>query len=96
MTLSEHAQKLLAKIQRKNKTGPVVIDDLIEFMSFADSDRLIADIQELRTAGLITVESIKHKGRFGTELILTDGHIQHGIVKAKLYSSKLITKNKRK
>jgi predicted transcriptional regulator len=94
MTLSEHAQKLLAKIQRKNKTGPVVIDDLIEFMSFADSDRLIADIQELRKAGLITVESIKHKGRFGTELILTDGHVQHGIVQAKL--SKMIVKVKRK
>lgn len=92
--MTPEAQKLLLKIQKKNKVGPVVIDDLIEFMSFEESNRLIDNIQELRKEGKITVESIKHKGRFGTELILTEGHVQHGIVKAKL--SKMIVRVKRK
>lgn len=92
--MTPDAQKLLLKIQKKNKTGPVVIDDLIEYMTFEESNRIIDNIQELRKEGRITIESIKHKGRFGTELILTEGHVQHDIVQAKL--SKMIVKVKRK
>ena len=95
MTLSHYAQRLLARIQKKNKSGPVVIDDLIDYLSFEDSDQMISAIKELRENGLISDRSIKHKGRFGTELVLTDGYIQHGTVKAKLLNPKLIAKSKK-
>lgn len=95
MTLSHYAQRLLARIQKKNKSGPVVIDDLIDYLSFEESDQLIAAIKELRENGLIVDRSIKHKGRFGTELVLTEGYIQHGTVKAPLLNPKLIAKSKK-
>ena len=94
MTLSEYAQRLLSKIQKKNKTGPVVVDDLIEYTTFEETERIIAGIQELKLNGLISDKSIKHKGRFGTELVLTEGYVQHGTVKAKLTNPKLIAKKK--
>ena len=53
------------------------------------------DIKELRENGLIVDRSIKHRGRFGTELVLTEGYIQHGTVKAKLLNPKLIAKSKK-
>jgi len=93
---TEYADKLLSKIQRKNKTGPVVVDDLIETLSFEETDRTIAAIQELKAAGLISDRSIKHKGRFGTELVLTEGYIEHGTVKAKLLNPKIISKPKKR
>lgn len=96
MTLSEYAQRLLSKIQKKNKTGPVVVDDLIEYTTFEETERIIAGIQELKLNGLITDKSIKHKGRFGTELVLTEGHVQHSVVKAKLSNPKIIAKPKKR
>jgi len=92
---TEYADRLLSKIQRKNKTGPVVVDDLIEALSFEETDRTIAAIQELKAAGLISTRSIKHKGRFGTELVLSEGHIEHATVKAKILNPKIISKKKR-
>ena len=96
MTLSEYAQKLLLKIQKKNKTGPVVVDDLIEYTTFEETEKIIAGIQELKSNGLIVDKSIKHKGRFGTELVLTEGYIQHSEVKAKIPNPKLIAKSKKR
>jgi len=91
MTLSENAQQLLAKIQRRNKNRIVTVDNLIEALTYTESTQTINALKELQETNLVTTQSVTNRGRFETELIPVDG-IAHN--KQIELSNRKITKEK--
>lgn len=91
---SDYATRLYAKIQSKNKKGPITVDMLIEDQDYLTVNKIILAIKELRTDGLIVTKSIKHRGRFENELIPKDGYIEHS---HKIWQpkTKMVVKKKR-
>jgi hypothetical protein len=91
---SDYATKLYSRIQAKNKKGPVTIDMLIEDQDYQVVNKIISSIQELRVDGLVTIKSIKHRGRFENEIIPKDGYVEHS---HKIWQpkTKMIVKKKR-
>lgn len=68
---------LYSKIQNLNKRGIVTMDILFEGHGYSGINKITESVQELRSLGLITIKSIKNRGRFETELIPKDGYICH-------------------
>jgi hypothetical protein len=89
--LSDDAQQLLAKIQKRNKNRIVTVDNLIDTMNYSESTATITTLKELQEANLVTTQSVTNRGRFETELIPVDG-VAHN--KQLELSNRRITKEK--
>jgi len=89
MTLSENAQQLLGKIQRRNRNRIVTVDTLIENLNYAESTELMTALKELQEASLVTTQSVTNRGRFETELIPQDG-ISHREEVRKITKEKVV------
>jgi len=82
--ISPYSQKLYERIQKKNKKGIVTADSLYEDKTYKATIKIAEAIKELQAESLITIKSITNRGRFETELIPSEGYIQHSNIKGVL------------
>ncbi len=84
---------LYERIKSLNKRDIVTVDTLLEGHGYEKINEITDGIKKLRDLGLVTISSIKNRGRFETEIIPRDGYIYHEPKKESKKSKIMRTEN---